>query len=212
MNIPIPVIKTVGSTRKAVEVLISCGIVSLLLGSCAHSPVSSNEPELQISSLTVAEARNAGAIEPVNGQRQSSEQRTKDTVRWGGTITRIQNTADELTEVEIVARPLRKSGRPVHNDRSDGRFIARVEKFLDPQIVTTGRDMTVLGTFNGHQEGQVGDASYVFPVVEVQDFTYWRKASPQPQRHFRHWNDRGPLHYDPFWPRWILYHPHRHTH
>jgi outer membrane lipoprotein len=211
MNNPIPVIQAAGPTRKAVGVLISCAIVGLLLGSCAHSPVSSNESGPQISSLTVAEARNIDALEVVNGQQQGAEHGVKDTVRWGGTITRIQNTADDLTEVEIVGRPLTRSGRPVHNDRSDGRFIARVREFLDPQIITTGRDMTVVGTFDGLQEGVVGEASYVFPVVEVQDFTYWRKVSPQPQRHFRHWNDRGPLHYDPFWPRWILYHPHRHT-
>ena len=47
-------------------------------------------------------------------------------VRWGGAIASVENRRDE-TWIEIVERPL-------NTDKSAGRFLARVDGFLDPAV------------------------------------------------------------------------------
>ena len=100
------------------------------------------------------------------------------TVRWGGTIVRMANVGDGATELEVVARPLGGNGRPRHVDASAGRFVARVERFLDPEIVREGRDVTVTGTVGELREGRVGESAYRFPVVAVENLRYWTPAAP----------------------------------
>lgn len=126
-----------------------------------------------------------------------------DAVRWGGTITRIDNLAGGRTLLEIVSRPLRGNGRPVHNDKSDGRFVAYIDKFLDPEIVVTGRDITVVGTLVARQSGSIGETQYVFPVIAAQDVNYWKKQVAVQQRHFPHWNSYHRHAPDPFLDLWI---------
>jgi len=101
----------------------------------------------------------------------------RDRVRWGGTIAGIENREDGSTLVEIVSRPLRNRGRPIHNDTSSGRFYALIDRFLDPEIVVQGRDMTVEGELIGLAQGFVGDTPYIFPSITVDDYKYWQKNS-----------------------------------
>jgi len=124
-------------------------------------------------------------------------------VRWGGSIVRVENLADQQTLLEIVSRPLRRNGRPVHNDRTYGRFLARVPEFLDPVIVEDGRDITFVGSLVARQQGNVGRAEYVFPVLDAQTYTYWKKPVevvpyPVPYR---------PTYHDLLTPPWILFPP-----
>src|SRR5437762_146170 len=44
-----------------------------------------------------------------------------------------------VTEIEILSRRLGDSGAPESGDRSDGRFLARSAKLLDPAIYAPGR-------------------------------------------------------------------------
>jgi len=139
-----------------------------------------------------------------------SEVRTADTtgslVRWGGTIASVENTADGLSVVEIVSRPLHRGGRPIHNDQSAGRFIAETTDFLDPEIVKAGRDMTLVGTVSDVRDGKVGDADYRFPVVSIDTYRYW-KPQPRTSVHQRyHGYGFGPYsRHHSFWDDW----PHR---
>ena len=141
-------------------------------------------PGVALATLTVAEARRAPPASP-------------ETVRWGGTIVGITNTANDTTQVEIVARPLRSSGRPINDDRSDGRFIAEFKQFLDPEIYTAGRDLSVIGTVADTVEGRIGETRYRFPLLHVSDHRYWKPLPPQ--RAFSHSPVHDHYHYDPFW-------------
>jgi len=140
--------------------------------------------ETTLDSLTVAEAQQAVPSTP-------------QTVRWGGTIAKVTNTASDTTQVEIVSRPLYRSGRPVVDDRSDGRFIAEFNEFLDPEIYTLGRALSVIGIVSDSVDGTVGESTYRFPRVQVSDFRYWKPRPPQ--REFPHSTLYDHYHNDPFW-------------
>jgi outer membrane lipoprotein len=93
-------------------------------------------------------------------------------VRWGGTIAGIQNKK-EFTELEIVARALDKQGRPQATDESPGRFLARVDGFLEPAIYRSGREVTIYGLVEKGMEGEIGEHPYLFPVVRVETYYLW---------------------------------------
>ena len=150
---------------------------------CVTSAPLAPEPDVTLSKLTVEEARQAAPVAP-------------QTVRWGGTIVGIVNTDDNKTQVEIVSRPLQRSGRPINNDRTDGRFIAEFNDFLDPEIYTTGRDLSVIGTVTDIVDGRIGETEYRFPLLLVTDHRYWK---PVPPREYYHHPIHDHYRYDPFW-------------
>lgn len=166
----------------------------LLAAGCASVPPA---PE---PTLSVAEAR-ASEAEPAPDVA----------VRWGGTIADVRNTADGTTVLEVVSRPLRAGGRPRGGDATDGRFLAEVDAFLDPEIVKAGRDVTVTGRLAGRREGRIGEMAYRYPVVAVDDYRYWRPEPPP--AHFPHpapisgyGHHHGFLH---DWPHPFPHHHHR---
>ena len=150
---------------------------------CVTSAPLAPEPDVTLSKLTVEEARQTAPVAP-------------QTVRWGGTIVGIVNTEDNKTQVEIVSRPLQRSGRPINNDRTDGRFIAEFNDFLDPEIYTTGRDLSVIGTVTDIVDGRIGETEYRFPLLLVTDHRYWK---PAPPREYYYHPIHDHYHYDPFW-------------
>lgn len=139
----------------------ACGALLMLVGlSACVTP----HPQGTVSDLAVSEVRTQAPEIP-------------QAVRWGGTITAVENRADGTSVLEIVSRPLGYGGRPVRNDQSDGRFIAEVADVLDPTIVKAGRDITVTGLVGEVRIGTIGESPYRFPVVEVDDYHYWTPAS-----------------------------------
>jgi len=166
----------------------------------------STESQPSVSPVVVSDtADQSGATSsaaPAGGHK--GQDRITRTVRWGGTIVRVENLASQQTLLEIVSRPLRSNGRPLHNDRSYGRFFALVDEFLDPQIVTADRDFTVIGSLAGRMAGKVGEADYVFPLVSINQYTYWKKPQEKSAPHFPHWNQHPFWIDDPLWRNWYL--------
>lgn len=118
-------------------------------------------------------------------------------IRWGGTIIGVDNRPEE-TRLEIVAYPLDDYGQPDIASGSDGRFIARVDGFLDPAVYAPGREITVAGVVENLQTRAVGTYRYRFVVVKAQTSKLWaaRGTAPYP-RYPDSYYDRF---YDPFWP------------
>jgi outer membrane lipoprotein len=121
-------------------------------------------------------------------------------VRWGGSIASIEKKEDE-TWLEVVSRELERHGRPENSDQSAGRFLARVNQFLDPEIYSRGRLITIYGELVGTRDGKIGDKPYKFPVVKSKTAYLWAEYRDLPAYPYYH----RPYYYDPFRdPYWDL--------
>lgn len=150
-------------------------IMSLLLAGCAtRIPQELQAPNL--SRATVAAARQHLVPSGIH-------------VRWGGVIASVTNRPHS-TWIQLISRPLRHNGRPRRGIRSDGRFLAKVPGFLDPDVYRIGRKMTVIGIFTGLQVETIGRFPYKMPVVNVLSSYLWR---PRPVMNY---------YYSDPWPVW----------
>lgn len=104
--------------------------------------------------------------------QQRSDELNGRAVRWGGNIQRIENRQDH-SRLEIIAFPLDSDGRPLDSDQTQGRFIADIDHFLEPEVYTEGRQVTVFGRLQGTERHAIGDFSYNYPVVKVEHYFLW---------------------------------------
>ena len=134
-------------------------ITALWLGGCA-SQVPIEIRESPPDNPTVAAVRNN--LQEFKGRY----------VRWGGTIASVENRETE-TDVEVVARKLDSEGRPYATDDSLGRFLVRIEGFLDPVIYTQDRSVTVYGVLDTMITRPIGEHVYTYPLVQSESFYLW---------------------------------------
>ncbi len=106
------------------------------------------------------------------------------TVLLGGKI--IDSTASSTrSELIVLQLPPDQSGRPLDEDRSEGRFIIRSERFLDPEIFKKGVILTMVGTLTGVDTRAVGQFAYTYPVFqEVEVKVQPKSHQPRPVFHF----------------------------
>lgn len=169
----------------------------LLLSGCATTSVPEAIREPPPGDLALPEVR--GNVDARQGER----------VRWGGVIAGVENRADE-TWLDIVARPLAGSGRPQERGDSLGRFIARVEGFLDPAIYREGRQVTVSGSIDGALTRPIGEYPYRYVVVDTDTTKLWEPRVDA--GYYSPYYHRPPFYdpfYDPLWPArvWPWYAP-----
>lgn len=88
-------------------------------------------------------------------------------VIWGGEVIGVRNLADQ-TRIEVLAYPLDSSQRPRLKQPATGRFIAEVPGFLEPLDFPKGAPITVRGQFTGTQAEPLGQSTYIYPMVAVQ--------------------------------------------
>jgi len=137
----------------------------------------------------------------VDEVRVDAERFIGTTIRWGGEIASVQNF-ESHTQIEIVARDLASSGRPLESDSSPGRFIAIIQGFLDPTVYAEKREITVFGVVTGSVTKPIGEFLYRYPKTEVSRHVLWE---PLPQRdpyYFpAYWHDPwyGPWYRHHYW-------------
>jgi len=100
------------------------------------------------------------------------------TALWGGTILDTRNLK-QSTQIEVLAYPLDSSNRPLLDSKPLGRFIIEHAGYLEATTYVQGRNLTVLGVISGSQSGNVGEASYTYPVVSDTQLHLW---SPSRER------------------------------
>src|SRR5262245_45889878 len=83
--------------------------------------------------------------------RDAPERHADERVILGGEILATRPST-EGTEVEVLARRLRRDDSPERSDSSAGRFLARTNEFLDPAVYASGRRLTVIGRVAGGEE------------------------------------------------------------
>lgn len=163
---------------------LTLAFVALMLGGCSTIPETISTP---VDGPTVNEAR---ADPRANAGRR---------VRWGGTVSEVSNLA-QRTVITVVSRPLTGSGEPLADRAAQGRFLAEVGRFLDPEEYKSGLRITVVGRFTGIRQDRIGEYLYDYPVVQVQHLYTWRE--PVPRSRYRDWPYYRPWPYwhDPYWP------------
>ncbi|RUO40576.1 starvation-inducible protein [Aliidiomarina taiwanensis] len=118
-------------------------------------------------------ADDAAALLPFTQAINTEEQGVGQLARWGGVVAEVTNTETTST-IEVVQMALKGSGRPVVNEQSAGRFRIRVNGFVDPDVFTAGRSVTVYGTYVGKETDKIGEFVYDFPVIESKGVHLWR--------------------------------------
>jgi outer membrane lipoprotein len=100
-------------------------------------------------------------------------------VIWGGMIVATRNLT-EFTELEVLGYPLEGSQRPATNRSPHGRFLVRKPGYLEEVDYAQGRHVTVTGTLGENVDGHVGEAPYVYPVVQATELHLWPEAHRAP--------------------------------
>lgn len=100
-------------------------------------------------------------------------------VHWGGRIVSVENLRDR-TRVEVLAFPLAEDGEPLDREAPQGRFIVERPGFLEPHEYAPERRIEVRGRVDGIHVGEVGDATYRYPVVRGDSVTLWPDVPQEP--------------------------------
>lgn len=132
----------------------------LALAACAPAPIYKPVPGMLI-------------VTPMQVS-QTPERYPGGDVIWGGRIVQVANLADH-SEVEVLAYPLDSSQRPKPNDSGNGRFIVAMPGYVEPLDYPSGSLITVDGKLGGSRAGKVGEANYVFPLVNATQSHVWTR-------------------------------------
>jgi outer membrane lipoprotein len=97
---------------------------------------------------------------------------TGSVVIWGGSIIQTLN-AKEGTEILVLEAPLGYEGMPEGTRYSQGRFIAKTPKYLDPEIYKPGRRITIAGEIVGKEIRPLGKTEYAYPVAVIKEIHLW---------------------------------------
>jgi outer membrane lipoprotein len=127
------------------------------------------------------------------------------TVMIGGNVIRAKRTGAG-TELEVLQLPTEKEGTLTEERlRSEGRFLAVREQFLDPASLPQGTPITVIGTVKGETTRQLDESEYTYPILEVKHIIDWNSIATQRRR------DRSPYYgtyYPPYgWSGYSAYGP-----
>jgi outer membrane lipoprotein len=99
---------------------------------------------------------------------------------WGGVIIETVGRAGG-SELYLWETPLDLAGKPKGREYAEGEFIAKTNEFLDSELYTRGRKVTVAGEIVGEEPGTYQGSPYVFPVVKIKEVHLWKKEVPSVQ-------------------------------
>ena len=97
------------------------------------------------------------------------------------------------TDLVVLETPLEYGEFPSDPAYQEGRFIAWTPRFLDPEVVSRGRKITVAGTIDGAETRPLGETKYAYPVVRILELHLWE---PPPPVYYRPYPPYPP------WYRW----------
>jgi outer membrane lipoprotein len=105
-------------------------------------------------------------------------------VLLGGKVVEIR-TATDATELVVLQLDIGSNDRPLDNDRSQGRFLVRSDRFIDPAIFAPGTLITVVGRLQGSETRPIGEMPYTYPVIVPAEMKKWPVGSDaSPRFHF----------------------------
>ena len=124
-------------------------------------------------------------------------------VRWGGKIISIENKKNS-TWIEILTNSLNSFGQPNSNENYEGRFIVRIDGFLDPEHYAKERKLTVYGKVESKLVRLIDDHPYDYPLVHANEYYLWPeyRTNQYPYLHIYPYYpayNSYPYYYDPYY-------------
>jgi outer membrane lipoprotein len=121
-------------------------------------------------------------------------------VTFGGKVLGARRLK-EGTRIEILQLPLTSSLQPALDLRkSQGRFVAMQQEFLDPATIPAGTFVTITGEVAGSVTMPLDEMKYTYPIVDIKNLRVWTKDEEESSRLHSH---IGP---GPYWgPYWSPY-------
>lgn len=102
------------------------------------------------------------------------------TVVMGGYVISVENF-ENSTRVTAVQAPLGSGQKPKSKDLSQGRLILIYSGFLDPEVYTKDRKITVSGTLSGSSTMARGEKTpYPYLEIQVAEIHLWPVEKPPP--------------------------------
>lgn len=116
----------------------------------------------------------------------------------GGYVIEVRNRGQQ-TVLVVLQAPLDGGQEPVSGDLSQGRFMVHHDRFLDPEVFTKGRKVTVGGVVRGVTTEAIGDDPYKYLALDSREIFLWEQEDypPGPAPLY----DRRHPYYDPYYRR-----------
>lgn len=144
------------------------------------------------------------ASPPISFQEllEKGEAQEGELVVLGGYILKALNEP-EGSLLTMLHAPLDSGDKPKSQDLSEGRFLVRTKRFLDPEIYSKGRKVSVVGKVSGVQPQPLGNRLYQYPIIEAEELHLWPKEKRYMRRYHDHWHHPWyPYPYRPY-PWWF---------
>jgi len=162
--------------RTAIIALLLAGL--LILSSCAESAHQVNRNRLHIDVPPELEKQIDASVNFVDLQAAPANYVGR-VVMVGGVVVRAKRTKDR-TEIEVLQLPT-EGGEPSTTERlrSEGRFLAVREAFLDPATVPPSTPITVIGVVSGSTTRPLDETDYTYPILEIKHLVDWSRVASQ---------------------------------
>jgi outer membrane lipoprotein len=96
----------------------------------------------------------------------------------GGYVLKVVNEPGG-TLLNVLQAPLDSEEKPKSADLSEGRFFVRTKQFLDPEVFSEGRRITVGGRVAGVRATPIGKGVYQYPVIDAEELHLLPKEVPR---------------------------------
>lgn len=111
------------------------------------------------------------------------EQYEGEFVILGGKIISTENFK-EGSEIVVLHYPTDQANRPSKEKESGGRFLVRSDSFIDPEIYSPGKLISVAGAITGSESRTIGAFPYEHPVIEGDMWVWDPREKSFPRFHF----------------------------
>jgi outer membrane lipoprotein len=156
-------------------------------------------PFFVMSCSVISQQIRKESMAPVNFKIlvQETDKYLGNTVILGGYILETQNLADK-SSIKVLQAPLGFGETPKSRDDSEGRFIISHKGFLDPEIYSKNRKVTVAGIIVGTAVEKVDHFAQSYLKIESREIHLWPKEE----------DCLMPYYYDPWYYPYPYYrHP-----
>ncbi len=139
------------------------------------------------------------SIVPVNFNIlvQETDKYLGKTVILAGYILEMQNLPDR-SSVKILQVPLGLGEAPKPKDDSEGRFIILHKGFLDPEIYSKDRKVTVAGIIIGTEIEKVDHFAKTYLKIESREIYLWPEEEDYLRPYYDPWYYPYPYYWHPY--------------